>query len=428
MSAPTLAVPAEGALDRSVRRMTELRWLPWLLLAVSVAGSLLVMAGAKDGFAAVDLRVYVQAPTHLADGRLYTFVADGSAVDRGLPFTYPAFAAMLFWPLAQLPWPVVVTGWLVLDVVLLVVCCYLGLRLVNRAGPAAGRRMTHPVRAAVLLSAVALWCEPVRSTVNYGQINLVLMALLLGGAVAVREWWPGVTVGLAAGVKLVPAITLGYYLLARRWRPVAAALVAGLFTVLVGLAVAGRPAWTFFTSLMFDPSRTGRIDQVRNQSLRGAAADLVGSRSMPVWAALAVLTVALGGWAARRALRGGDRAAAFLCVQFVGLEISPVSWNHHWVWVVPLLLWCLFAAPRRPGRWLGLAWLIAVFSFALPIAAAKENAALVAGRAEPWWTDALHLLYPALGLATLVVVLVIHRPPLPPAGAPGGPGPAGRTR
>ena len=155
---------------------------------------------------------------------------------------------------------------------------YSTLRLLGRAGPKAPQPLQHVRGIVVTITALGLWLEPVRTTFNYGQINLFLCALLLAGAVAGKEWMAGASVGIAAGVKLTPAITGLYYLLQKRWSAVIWSIVFFAGTVAVGLVLLPAETWRFFTKLMLDPARTGPVWSAINQSLRGAIARIAGAR------------------------------------------------------------------------------------------------------------------------------------------------------
>lgn len=397
---------AAALLARSGRRVVS-SWIAFAVLAVSLAVHIFVMAHGQDGLAMIDLRVYVTAPDHLRDASLYDYVTTGDQ----LPFTYPPFAALVFWPLAQLPWPVVATSWQVLNLLLVAAAGYLTLRLLGRTGtnanPAAAPLAAVPGIVA-LATACALWLEPVRTTFNYGQINLLLMVLLLAGAVSTKQWIGGTSVGLTAGVKLIPAITGLYYLLARRYTAVLAAVLSFAVTVAVCLAVTFAPTKRYFTDLIFDPGRTGVVSAVRNQSLRGTLLRLdLGAGWLLL--VLVVLAMALGVAATILSLRAGDRTAAFLAVQFAGLLVSPISWNHHWVWVLPLLLWCLFgrAAGTPLCRLLAGVWVLATVTFAIPYVAAREKLAGQQGRLLYGWEQLLSALYPFLGLITLLALIAV---------------------
>lgn len=246
-----------------------------------------------------------------------------------------------------------------------------------------------------------------RTTFNYGQINLFLCALLLAGAVASREWLAGGSVGLAAGIKLTPAITGLYYLLQRRWSAVAWAVVFFAGTAVLGLLLVPAETIRFFTALMFDPARTGPVWSAINQSLRGAIARLAGQDLTSVWLVAAAVAAIVGVWAAWACLRAGDRTAGFLAVQITGLLVSPISWSHHWVWVLPLLLWCLFGPRQRliTVRVLAVGWFVATCSYVVSLLIAQQYIDQPASR--PGWQSGLGTVYPLLGIITLVVLGVL---------------------
>ncbi|GGL86534.1 mannosyltransferase [Nakamurella endophytica] len=388
----------------ALRRFVGSGWGPWALLGVVAVVHVVVTLVGSDPFAMVDLDVYVQGGQHLGPS-LYEFVTQ----PLELPFTYPPFSALVFVPLGWLPWVVARVLWQLASVAALALVILFTLQLLGRAGRHATRPLPHLTGTVVTATAVSMWLEPVRTTFNYGQINLFLAAILLGGAVSARDWWAGASVGLAAGIKLVPAITGLYYLLQRRWTAAVWAVAVFVATVVLMVAIIPRETWRYFTTLIFDPGRTGPVWSVINQSLRGALARLAGHDVSTSWLVAAVLSVALGVWAAVAASRAGDRTASLLAVQFVGLLVSPISWSHHWVWVLPLLLWCLFGPhARRPAvRVLAIAWIVAVCSYLVSFLIALQWKGEPATR--PGWQSWLGIVYPLLGILSLALLLAVSR-------------------
>jgi alpha-1,2-mannosyltransferase len=165
--------------------------------------------------------------------------------------------------------------------------------------------------------------------------------------------------------------------------------------------------WRFFTKLMLDPGRTGPVWSAINQSLRGAIARIAGEDLVSVWLVFAALATVLGVWVTWVCLRAGDRTAALLAVQFLGLLISPISWSHHWVWVLPLLLWCLFGPRQRlvAVRVLAIAWVVGTCSYVVSLLIAQQYIGQLASR--PWWQAWLGAIYPVLGVVTLVLLGVV---------------------
>ncbi|WP_166442092.1 glycosyltransferase 87 family protein [Nakamurella flava] len=403
---------------RAMRSLVASTWAPWALLAVSLILHVVVTLLGSDAFNMVDLKVYYDGAGHLFDGTLYDFFSE----PLHLPFTYPTFSALIFTPMVWIPWTVLRVLWQAASFGAIGLMAYSTLKLLGRAGPGAPHPVRHLRGIVVTVIALGLWLEPVRTTFNYGQINLFLAALLLTGAAAAGppavpgdpmidpkttrrgDFWGGLSVGLAAGVKLTPALSGLYYLLQRRWWAVFWSVATFVATVAVGWIAAPSETVRFFTSLMFDPARTGPIWSAINQSLRGALSRVQGQDRVGVWLVCAALAFVLGLWCAWRSLRAGDRTAAFLAVQITALLISPISWSHHWVWVLPLLLWCLFGPRQRSAaaRWLAIAWTVATCSYVVSILIAQQYEDQPASR--PLWQSALGVVYPLLGLVTLAVL------------------------
>ena len=397
-----------GALQRFVASS----WAPWALLGLTLVLHVLATLAGTDAFAMVDLKVYVEGAEHLFDGTLYDFFSE----PLHLPFTYPTFSAIIFTPMTWLPWTVLRVLWQIASFGAIALIGYCTLRLLGRAGRNAPNPIANVRGIVVTITALGLWLEPVRTTFNYGQINLFLCALLLAGAVASKEWLAGASVGLAAGIKRTPAITGLYYLMQRRWSAVVWAVAFFAGTIGLGLLLVPSETVRFFTRLMFDPARTGPVWSAINQSLRGAIARLAGQDLTSVWLVAAGAAAGLGVWAAWACLRAGDRTAGFLAVQVTGLLVSPISWSHHWVWVLPLLLWCLFGPRQRltPVRALTVAWFVASCSYVVSLLIAQQYIDQPASR--PGWQSGLGTVYPLLGIITLVVLGVLAVRATPPSG------------
>jgi alpha-1,2-mannosyltransferase len=395
------------------QRLVASSWAPWALLALTGVLHVVATLIGGDPFLMVDLAVYVDGARHLTDGTLYDFFSE----PLHLPFTYPPFSAIIFTPMTWLPWTLLRVLWQLASFGAIALMAYCTLRLLGRAGPNAPRPIANVRGIVVTVTALGLWLEPVRTTFNYGQINLFLCALLLAGAVAGKEWLAGASVGLAAGIKLTPAITGLYYLLQKRWSAVAWSVVFFALTVAVAFAVLPSETWRYFTSLIFDPARTGPVWSSINQSLRGALARVAGEDLTGLWLVFAALAMVLGLVATWVCLRAEDRTGALLAVQITGLLISPISWSHHWVWVLPLLLWCLFGPRQRltSVKVLTIAWFIATCSYVVSILISQQYMDQTASR--PLWQSTLGTIYPVLGVATLVLLVVVSRRIRPRVGA-----------
>jgi alpha-1,2-mannosyltransferase len=299
-----------------------------------------------------DLRVYAGAAQWWrSGGELYEYTYGRSPYG----FTYPPFAALAVLPMTLLPIEVVAGLHALLNAALLTGLAWWLL------APLA-RRHGWPVAFTVAAAVPVLFVlEPVRETIGFGQVNLVLVALVLADVAALRRGsrWAGVGIGLAAAVKLTPGLFVVYLLLTRRWRAAAVALgTAGAATALAA-AVAPRESWQYFTGTLWQTERVGRPDKTSNQSLFGALARLTDPAEPPrlLWLALAVVALVLVLARAVRAARAGDDLAGVTLTGLAACLVSPISWSHHLVWLVPALVVLLdlaagrVPAPGTPAWW-----------------------------------------------------------------------------
>lgn len=329
----------------------------------------------------IDLMVYrAEGETVRAGGDLYAL----RTTEAHLPTTYPPFAALLFTPLTLLDTADMRTLATLGNLLLLVTFAYLAIRLVGPLSnirharvPAASRLET-----ALWVSALAVWAEPVWTTLRYGQINLLLAVLVLWDLSRhPAHRWTGLGIGIAAAIKLTPALFAVFLLLtgaaqaARRgqWRPpVRHACVAALsFTGATLLAAALLPydSRRFWTRMVFEASRVGLPEDTANQSLRGVLSRLLHTEEPGIWWAVAAAAAgALGLAVAVGAALRGERARAAVSCAVTALLVSPVSWSHHWVWCVPmaLLVWTESVGRGGRARWAATGALVLVFcSYAL---------------------------------------------------------------
>jgi len=269
---------------------------------------------------------------HLATP-LYDWV---DPVTLPLQFTYAPFAAVVFAAVSFVPWRTLTGDSMVANVALLVAALWFTF------GGLGMRRGLGRLGATLLTAGAVFWTEPVLRTIYLGQINLALMALIIWDLcqpdTRASRWWKGAGVGIAAGIKLVPLIFIPYLLLARKFRQAAVASAAFALTVVVGFIFvpADSRKW-WLGGLFFNGGRTGFVGWEGNQSLRGFITRLSGSvaGSQLTWLVAAVL-IAVTGLACAAVLdRAGHQMAAILAVALTGLLDSPISWDHHYVWIVP---------------------------------------------------------------------------------------------
>jgi alpha-1,2-mannosyltransferase len=191
----------------------------------------------------------------------------------------------------------------------------------------------------LLGAAAVIWTEPVFRTVYLGQINLILMAAILWDLCQPDDRKnKGFVTGVAAGIKLVPLIFIPYLLVTRKFRQAAMAAAGFVFTLVVGFAVLPKDSAKYwFGGLFYQGGRTGFTGWLGNQSLDGIITRLSGSISAakPIWILASVLAVVAGIGGAALLYRAGHKLPAILLTALTGDLVSPISWDHHWVWIAP---------------------------------------------------------------------------------------------
>jgi alpha-1,2-mannosyltransferase len=287
---------------------------------------LAIVIGFAIAYRPFDLNIYLWGGHAVTQGmRLYLVQAHANW------FTYPPFAAALFVPPAALPAVIVVLAWELASVAAFAWACVLSLRL-------AGCRPSKAAVVAVVGAGLVL--EPVYHTLFLGQVNVFLLALVLTDIWRVaRGKRAGVGIGLAAAIKLTPAIFIVLLLLTRRTKD--ALIAAGTFAACTGLGFLVDPSASrlYWTRLFYDTSRV-RVTYISNQSLDSADARILGGVShVGAWYLVIEVIVGVLGLAVATSLaRRNDWLGAAAVTGTTGLMVSPVSWTHHWVWIMPALI------------------------------------------------------------------------------------------
>jgi len=317
---------------------------------------------------------------HFVDIQVYRM--GGAAVLHGedlyrlrlgvLPFTYPPFAAVVLTALAAVPFVAVVVSLTGASVAALPVTLYLALRLSRSGGP--GLPGGSALVVALAAGAAAIWLDPARAALGYGQVDILLAAAVLYDlTLPDTSRRKGAAIGLAAGIKLTPAIFVAYLLLTRRYRAAATAAAVFAVTVAAGFAVIPASSAWYWAGEFARPGHVGPVQDPENQSLLGVLSRTLHTVDvLPLWLPLAAAVAVIGLTLAAAAGRRGDDALGFSLCAVTGLLVSPISWTHHWVIAIPALLVAGTAAYRawRAGK----------------TAAARLGAAGIAAVAVIGWT------------------------------------------
>ena len=333
---------------RGPSRLAATSRLPVVLRMMSAAGAL-GLAIAEASGRQVDFDVYRMGAAHVLGQHLYEVHLAVSP----LYFTYPPFAALLFRPFTELPVLAGQLGWSLLNVVMLAALTAISIRA---ARPQWSRQRTWATTALALFPALRL--GPDLLTLDLGQVNLLIALLVLLDLTCVIRMPPhtvprGVLLGITAAVKLTPLIFIPFLLATRQLRVGATALGTFLLCSLGTFAIAPHSSLLYWSTEIFNARRSGNLLYISDQNLSSALQRMMAAPPPPLLLDSLTILSAVGGLAvATWAYRISSPMLGILLCAATGLIISPVSWSHHYVWIVPLLAWLALASDApRSGRW-----------------------------------------------------------------------------
>lgn len=318
---------------------------------------------------------------------------------EGLPFTYTPFAALVLWPTNLGSQQVGLWAWGIGSMLALLAV----LAMVTPAD------LGHRAIAVFAAGAVSTATIVATAHFEFGQINLFLMLLVVGDLcrrddTAIARWLPrGILIGIAAAIKLTPGLFIVYLAVVKQWRMFWWSLAGCLGAFVVAFAV--RPALTigFLTHglwhLSDKVSLGSKFATSGNNSILGVLA-AVGDWTRPLAVLLTVLAAVWSLSLARRAANRCGLVAGGLIIGMAAALISPISWEHHWVYLFPAAMFIWF----RRGWW---ARLVVLGGAALTICATPEVGDRLITHASPLQDCAGWLLREMLMLLAIVGIGII---------------------
>jgi alpha-1,2-mannosyltransferase len=348
------AAPAD-ALARRMRDIAARRGWGWPVLAAAVASvGATVLAYFHQQ---LDLSTYLLGGAHASSNDLFTVTYP---TDH-LGFTYPPFSALLFAPFAHFPPRACEVVFSFINLVALFGMIVVSLRAVCRA---LDKRTLLWWGLALVLPVVLF--DPVRQTFLLGQVNIILALMIVADLTMDLPLPRGILVGLAAAIKVTPFILIPYLLLTRQGRAGIRAVASFLAAALLAVVVNASTSWSYWTHYIRDPQRAGMLSWIGNQGVLGATERMLGHTVTTPTAFVIVVSVGvLGLLIATGAYRRSSPVLGLLVVEATESLASPVSWSHHFIWMVLLVAWLALAEDRpRAGEWYALA--LSVLLWAAP--------------------------------------------------------------
>ncbi|MEV0336174.1 glycosyltransferase family 87 protein [Nocardia sp. NPDC050717] len=354
----------------------------------------------------IDLQVYRLGIDAMRDGADMYGQLPKTSAGIGLPFIYPPFAAVALAPFALLSWGAAKILYVVVSIAALGWTLYLVARRYHR-----DNRQAAALVAACALP-LAMLLEPVRSTIDFGQVNLLLMVLVATDCLLLKTRYPrGVLIGLAAAIKLTPAAFVLFFLVRKDYKAAATAAATGAVATIASFALLPTESTRYWFGGLGNVSGLSGSAFHTNQSIQAVLARLhvTGLPFDALWLFFGALLLALVVAAMRKA---ADAPAIALALNAVfTLLLSPISWSHHWIWIAPALLAIVCHARTLPAAsargWYATAVVVAaVFVIAphsfLPDGEHRETS-------WSWWQHIFGDTYVWLAVALVALFLLTGR-------------------
>ncbi len=305
----------------------------------------------------LDLSIYLLGGAHASANDLFTVT---SSTDH-LGFTYPPFSALLFAPFAHFPLRACEVIFSSVNLAALFALIVVSLRAVCTA---LDKRTVVWWGLALVLP--VLLFDPVRQTFLLGQVNIILALMIVADLTMDLPLPRGILVGLAAAIKVTPIILIPYLFLTRQGRSGLRAIASFCAAAVLATVFNGSTSWAYWTHYTRDPQRAGMLSWIGNQGVLGAAERMLGHTVTTPTTFVIVLSVSgLGLLIAAGAYRRSSPVLGLLVVEATESLASPVSWSHHFIWMVLLVAWLALAEDRpRYGEWYALS--VAVLLWAAP--------------------------------------------------------------
>lgn len=308
----------------------------------------------------VGLRHFTDYPVYVGGGHAFLrgeniYDISIPTGDISLPFTYPPFAALLFTVLTPIPLLLGALGLVALNVGLILWV----VAVVWQACVGVSRVVAWSWALAV--SPLVLVTEPVVDTLTFGQINIILLALVIAYTCVPRLLGrtilgipSGVLVGVATSIKLTPAVFGLYFLLRRDWKALGWMAVSALGCTALAAVIRPELSAQYWGSTLGSPERIGNLAYATNQSWQGVLSRSGMGEARWLWAGLVVVSIATIATAMWRQIGRGNVVSTVALNGLIALVCSPVAWTHHWVWAIVMVLAMVLRPRITFGTVLGL--------------------------------------------------------------------------
>jgi hypothetical protein len=335
------------------------------------------------------------------------------------PFIYPPPALLMIWPLHFFSYE----GAKALMLVVNHACLLFAIGFMLSRLFAEEFARSPGLFAAALTIAYSLFFDPAVVTVQLGQVNLLLLVFVCLTWHALKTnagaWSIAIPLSLAIVIKTYPALLLLLLVSCRRYK--AAAFTVGLFALFCAMSYVLLPSgiWADWITKVL-PNGDEAHPGPWNQNIRAfiARAFMPNQFSEPLIAlpglvkpSIMLLSAVVFGvtlWLSYRSWRRPDgtrRVDALMSLYLLTIFlIAPVSWEHHFIYLLPalILVILMLLSGELRGHWTWIAPLsLCLIAWRLPIFGEELK--------KGWWVLLISAkFYPAVALWVLFVARTVQ--------------------
>lgn len=266
-------------------------------------------------------------------------------------FGYPPSTLLIFIPFLLLPYSLAQGLWVTLSLLLIPVCVWISLKLINPTQKVALSRV-------FIWSCVWFWSFPTKWTLGMGQINLVSLVFLLSGMyVSVQKhfFYGSILLCIAMLAKPQFLLLFPYLFLTEYWRVAFGTFITySIVSFFTGIVF----GFEYYQSYVFNEVVPLMVFKGRdiyyNQSFAGFFSRIL---AIPIAEQITKITtvVVLGGLGIRKILdrlQKRKQTLVQLALLFLPIVVlvEPLAWQHHFVFILPVYIWLWYKPLLKSER------------------------------------------------------------------------------
>lgn len=210
--------------------------------------------------------------------------------------------------------------------------------------------------------------NPLIRTLRHNQINLWVLVFSLIAILLIesRPFWAGIAVALGTHIKIYPIILLVPWTYAKKWRVLIGAVTGALLILFLSYFIfTTMDSWgQFINSLgLFKQGTYFRDNSIHSlmynlvRFIMGGNAQNMENLALLVNLSTGLVTLGIISWfilrflRAERILENKEKNIAHgMDALAISLLISPMVWEHHYIIIIPFVIWAL-ATVSKENRW-----------------------------------------------------------------------------